>query len=127
MHAARDVGLCFFRQNTFLRCLPLATGHPFGIGDLAWDDAVTNRPGAQFDPRAIRQASHMLSDGTHPQFNIDLGSVLGDAGDLLLPNNRLETSVAWGAVQTAAPCCGSLSCQNWLNLANRPCRPKGLT
>ena len=80
----------FFAQNTFLRCPSLAPGHHFGIAGLAWDGAVTNRPGARFGPRAIRSASHMLCDGTHPHFDTDLAGVLGDAGDLPLPNTSLE-------------------------------------
>ena len=79
----------FLAQNTFLRCPSLAPDHPFGIAGLAWDGAVTNRPGARFGPRAIRSASHMLCDGTHPHFDLDLAGVLGDAGDLPLPNTSL--------------------------------------
>jgi agmatinase len=51
---------------------------------------VTNRPGARFGPRAIREASHMMCDGTHPHFNISPEGKLGDVGDLLLPNTSLE-------------------------------------
>jgi len=92
----------FLAQNTFLRCPPLAPGHPFAIAGLAWDGAVTNRPGARFGPRAIRQASHMLCDGTHPHFDVDLDGVLGDAGDLLLPNTSLAAMRAALAPQAAA-------------------------
>jgi agmatinase len=80
----------FASQNTFLRAPALAAGHRFGIAGLAWDGAVTNRPGARFGPRAIREASHMLCDGTHPHFDCDLTGVLGDAGDLPLPNTSLS-------------------------------------
>jgi agmatinase len=51
---------------------------------------VTNRPGARFGPRAIREASHMLCDGTHPHFNLSPEGHLGDVGDLVLPNTGLE-------------------------------------
>lgn len=81
----------FQSQSTFLKCPPLAAAHRFGIAGLAWDGAVTNRPGARFGPRAIREASHMLCDGTHPHFDVDLTSVLGDIGDLPLPNTSLAT------------------------------------
>jgi agmatinase len=81
----------FLSQNTFLKCPPLLPTHRFGIAGLAWDGAVTNRPGARFGPRAIREASHMLCDGTHPHFDLDLSGVLGDAGDLALPNTSLAT------------------------------------
>ena len=92
----------FNAQNTFLRCPPLAPGHRFGIAGLAWDGAVTNRPGARFGPRAIREASHMLCDGTHPFFGVDLADVLGDAGDLPLPNTSLAAMRAALAPQAAA-------------------------
>jgi agmatinase len=82
-------GFAFLSQHSFLKCPPLAGEHRFGVAGLAWDGAVTNRPGARFGPRAIRQASHMLCDGTHPHFDLDLAGVLGDAGDLPLPNTSL--------------------------------------
>jgi agmatinase len=79
----------YLSQSSFLKCAPLTTGLPFGVAGIPWDGAVTNRPGARFGPRAIREASHMLCDGIHPLFNVDLGGVLGDAGDLPLPNTSL--------------------------------------
>lgn len=90
----------FQSQSTFLKCPTLATAHRFGVAGLAWDGAVTNRPGARFGPRAIREASHMLCDGTHPHFDVDLEGVLGDAGDLALPNTSLERCRA--AIQAQA-------------------------
>jgi agmatinase len=62
---------------------------PYGLAGIAWDGAVTNRPGARFGPRAIRAASHMLCDGIHPLFdNTPIGH-LADRGDLALPNTSL--------------------------------------
>jgi agmatinase len=58
---------------------------------MAWDGATTNRPGARFGPRAIRDASHMLCDGTHPHFDLlalDTPGLLGDVGDLPCPTPR---------------------------------------
>jgi len=92
----------FLAQNTFLRCPTLAADHAYGVAGLAWDGAVTNRPGARFGPRAIREASHMLCDGTHPHFDVDLEGVLGDAGDLPLPNTSLEAMRAALAPQAQA-------------------------
>lgn len=63
---------------------------PFAVAGLPWDGAVTNRPGARFGPRAIRQASHMLCDATHPHFDVSPTRYLADAGDLALPNTSLE-------------------------------------
>ena len=92
----------FLSQHSFLKCPPLAAGHRFGVAGLAWDGAVTHRPGARFGPRAIRQASHMLCDGTHPFFDLDLAGVLGDAGDLPLPNTSLAAMRAALEPQAAA-------------------------
>ena len=77
-------------QHTFLKCPPLQSGHCFAIAGLAWDGAVTHRPGARFGPGAIRLASHMLCDGTHPWFDVNLHGALGDTGDLPLPNTSLD-------------------------------------
>jgi agmatinase len=41
-------------------------------------------------PRAIREASHMLCDGTHPHFNCAPTEALDDLGDLPLPNTSLQ-------------------------------------
>ncbi|HSI51233.1 MAG TPA: agmatinase [Ideonella sp.] len=83
-------GFPFLSQTTFLQVPPLASSQTFGLAGVAWDGCVTNRPGARFGPRSIRQASHMLCDGTHPLFDVDLAGCLGDAGDLRLPNTSLE-------------------------------------
>jgi agmatinase len=79
----------FLSDNRFLGAA-LATDQPFAVAGIAWDGATTNRPGARFGPRAIRTASHMLCDGTHPHFNVSPLGVLGDAGDLVLPNTSLS-------------------------------------
>lgn len=80
----------FLSHNHFLSA-PTATDQPFAVAGIAWDGATTNRPGARFGPRAIRQASHMLCDGIHPHFNTTPSGQLGDAGDLLLPNTSLTS------------------------------------
>ncbi|NKI92290.1 agmatinase [Rhizobacter sp. SG703] len=80
----------FLSNNAFLKAPATSADTPFAVAGIAWDGSVTNRPGARFGPRAIREASHMLCDGTHPFFDIALEGQLGDAGDLLLPNTSLE-------------------------------------
>jgi len=80
----------FLSQSTFLKAPAPSPGTPFAVAGIAWDGAVTNRPGARFGPRAIREASHMLCDATHPLFDVSPLRALGDAGDLLLPNTSLE-------------------------------------
>jgi agmatinase len=78
-----------FESNTAFLKAPAAVAQPYAVAGIAWDGATTNRPGARFGPRAIRTASHMLCDGTHPHFNVSPLGALGDAGDLALPNTSL--------------------------------------
>ena len=78
----------FLSDNRFLKA-PAAFRQPLAVAGLAWDGATTNRPGARFGPRSIRQASHMLCDGVHPHFNVSPDGSVGDAGDLPLPNTSL--------------------------------------
>jgi agmatinase len=70
---------------------------PFAAAGIAWDGATTNRPGARFGPGAIRAASRMLCDATHPLWDISPREALADAGDLPLPNTSLA------ALQHALP------------------------
>ena len=79
----------FTANNTFLKA-PAATTERFAVAGIAWDGSTTNRPGARMAPRAIREASHMLCDGSHPLFNVSPVGVLGDVGDLPLPNTSLQ-------------------------------------
>jgi agmatinase len=76
-------------STTFLKAPP-ASNQAFAVAGLAWDGSTTNRPGARFGPRAIRDASHMLCDGIHPLFDVSPRAQLGDAGDLPLPNTGLD-------------------------------------
>ena len=79
----------FLSDNSFLKA-PRGSGlAPYAVAGIAWDGATTNRPGARFGPRAIREASHMLCDGVHPLFDVTPEGQLGDAGDLPLPNTSL--------------------------------------
>lgn len=80
----------FLSDNRFLKSPQASAPLPYAVAGIAWDGATTNRPGARFGPRAIRQASHMLCDGVHPLFDVTPEGLLGDAGDLALPNTSLE-------------------------------------
>ena len=62
----------------------------FAVAGLTFDGAVTNRPGARFGPQAIRLASQMLCDATHPHFDTAPSGNLCDAGDLPLPNTGID-------------------------------------
>jgi agmatinase len=79
----------FLSDNGFMKAGAPGVHTPFAVAGVAWDGATTNRPGARFGPRAIRTASHMLCDGTHPHFGVSPLGQLGDAGDLPLPNTAL--------------------------------------
>jgi len=77
--------------NRFLAAPPLHD-QSFAVVGVPFDGAVTNRPGARFGPQAIRAASLMLCDGTHPLFDVSPLGHLGDAQDMALPNaSPLET------------------------------------
>ncbi|WP_119287299.1 agmatinase [Azohydromonas sediminis] len=78
----------FLSDSGFLKAGP-ATDQPYAVAGIAWDGSTTNRPGARFGPRAIREASHMLCDATHPWFDVTPLGRVGDAGDLPLPNTSL--------------------------------------
>ncbi len=81
----------FLSDSSFLRVPRQAAPaeRPLAIAGIAWDGSTTNRPGARFGPRAIRQASHMLCDGIHPVLDSNPTPLLTDLGDLLLPNTSL--------------------------------------
>jgi agmatinase len=80
----------FLADSGFLKVgAPTATT-PYAVAGVAWDGSTTNRSGARMGPRAIREASHMLCDGTHPVFDLAPQAWLGDVGDLRLPNTSLE-------------------------------------
>lgn len=78
----------YLSGHRFLRA-PEAVDQPFAVAGIAWDGSTTNRPGARMGPRAIREASHMLCDATHPWLDCTPIGQLGDAGDLPLPNTAL--------------------------------------
>lgn len=82
----------FLSSGTYLnvRAPDAAQTPPFAIAGLAFDGAVSNRPGARFGPQAIRQASKMLCDAIHPHFDLSPQDWLGDVGDLRLPNTELS-------------------------------------
>ena len=81
----------FLSNNSFLKAPAAGSLTPYAVAGICWDGSVTNRPGARFGPRAIRDASHMLCDATHPHFDVSPLGLLGDAGDLELPNTRIDT------------------------------------
>lgn len=82
----------YLSQQRFLgaaACSETVPATRFGLAGVTWDGAVTHRPGARFGPGAIRQASQMLCDATHPLFDLSPTAQLCDHGDLRLPNTGL--------------------------------------
>ena len=84
------MAFAFMSQNRFLAVPHDQADTAFGIAGVPYDGAVTNRPGARFGPDAIRRASQMLCDGTHPYFDVSPFEHLTDAGDLMMPNTTIE-------------------------------------
>lgn len=80
----------YLSQAGFLGAAAPQPATPYAVAGIAWDGSTTNRPGARMAPRAIRQASQMLCDGTHPHFDCSPLDQLGDLGDLALPNTSLQ-------------------------------------
>jgi agmatinase len=83
----------FLADQRFLKAPAPTATTPWVVAGVAWDGATTNRSGARMGPRAIRDASHMLCDGTHPHFDVSPlqpAGRLGDVGDLHLPNTGIE-------------------------------------
>ena len=72
-------------SNRFMAA-PELQDQRFAVLGIPFDGAVTNRPGARFGPAEVRRASLMLCDGIHPLFNVTPLGVLGDGGDMRLPN-----------------------------------------
>ena len=82
----------YLNAGSFLRepARAQAPGRRYCVAGIAWDGAVTNRPGARFGPSAIRRASQMLCDAEHPFFDVSPLGQICDVGDLLLPNTSIE-------------------------------------
>jgi agmatinase len=75
---------------------PCVAGIPFDLG-------TSNRAGARFGPRAIREASRMLVDGAHPTHRVELdGLGLSDIGDLAIAHGDIDKSLALIEEQAAA-------------------------
>jgi agmatinase len=88
--AFSDAAFAYLSDSGFLKVPAPSADTPYAVAGVAWDGSTTNRSGARMGPRAIREASHMLVDGTHPVFDLSPLGRLGDVGDLRLPNTSLE-------------------------------------
>lgn len=90
--------------NRFLACDEVKRGkHEFCVCGVPYDGAVTNRPGARFGPTAVRQASLMLCDGIHPEWDLAPNEYIGDALDMMLPNagscNEVRAAIEKEAIE----------------------------
>ena len=64
------------------------------IAGIPLDIGTTNRGGARFGPRAIRQASRMLVDGAHPRAWVEPASLpLADIGDFAIVLGDIQASL----------------------------------
>lgn len=67
----------------------------FVIAGVPFDIGTTNRGGARFGPAAIRQASHMLVDGSHPVWRVEPGTFdIADIGNFAIALGEVAASYA---------------------------------
>lgn len=64
--------------------------HIFGV---PYDGSNTMRPGPRLAPAAIRDASRFLTDGSHPEFEIDPALFVIDRGDISVSNADVSRSL----------------------------------
>lgn len=76
--------------------LPLGDAAPaIAVAGIPLDLGVTNRAGTRDGPAAIRRASRMLVDGSHPATRVDFRTLpLADVGDFALALGDLAGSLA---------------------------------
>ncbi|MGI9133803.1 MAG: agmatinase, partial [Rhodoferax sp.] len=82
----------------------------YAVVGVPFDGAVTNRPGARFGPQEVRRASLMLCDGIHPLFDVTPLGLLGDGGDLRVPNATALPAVRAEIERQAAPLLAAHHC-----------------
>jgi agmatinase len=75
--------------------LKLREAGAIAIAGIPLDLGVTNRAGTRDGPAAIRRASRMLVDGSHPTTRVDPRALpLADVGDFTLALGDLQASLA---------------------------------
>jgi agmatinase len=74
--------------------LPLRDAGAIAIAGIPLDLGTTNRAGSRDGPAAIRRASRMLVDGSHPATRVDPRALpLADVGDFTLALGDLQASL----------------------------------
>lgn len=65
----------------------------FVVAGVPFDIGTTNRGGARFGPAAIRRASHMLVDGSHPVWRVEPGTFdIADIGNFAIALGEVAAS-----------------------------------
>lgn len=85
----------FASPSTFLGAKPNDRSAAISIAGVPFDIGTTNRAGARFGPRAIRDASRMLVDGDHPTHWTDAAALsLSDVGNFDIALGDIAASLA---------------------------------
>lgn len=72
---------------------------PFRFLGVPFDLGSSFRPGAALGPEAIRAASKMLTDGPHPEYDVDPSRLVADFGDI--PASSVNVERALGQIEDA--------------------------
>jgi agmatinase len=105
---AHDLGMTWAGQMTFARMRPLDVGMTpeLVVQGVAFDLAVTNRPGARFGPRAIREQSTLSGEFGDALWPWSPGSVrldnTADAGDVPFRPGSTDEMLAATVARTSA-------------------------
>ncbi len=84
----------FATPGSFLGLTRHTPDADFVIAGIPLDIGTTNRSGARDGPRAIRHASRMLTDGEHPEFWVEPGTMnVADIGDLQIALGDIPASL----------------------------------
>jgi agmatinase len=84
----------FATPSGFLGITRCDAAADFVIAGVPLDIGTTNRAGTRDGPQAIRRASRMLTDGTHPEFWIDPAAMdVADIGDMELALGEIPASL----------------------------------
>lgn len=85
----------FALEGGFLSVTRRDPGARFVIAGVPFDIGTTNRGGARFGPAAIRKASHMLVDGSHPVWRVEPGTFdIADIGNFAIALGEVAASYA---------------------------------
>jgi agmatinase len=78
---------------TFLKSPIGDLSRRIGVFGIPYDGSNSFRPGTRFGPKAIREASMMLTDGAHPILGVDPVPYVTDLGDISVSNIDVQKSL----------------------------------